>query len=183
MVQDGKETSMSHVDEGTLHAYFDGELPPTERVALETHLAQCEACRARLLEERALLERSNALLGATRPLERPLPALEQLRREPKRSPWRVRTSVAWAASLALALGLGYYLNDVSPRSASSASLETGRIVAAAPPQPSPPLGYSAAPRAPGPAPAPPAPPAPPPAATRPERTQPLGSPGSAEGEQ
>src|SRR4051812_9547251 len=112
MMQDGKETSMSHVDEGTLHAYLDGELPPTERAALEAHLAQCETCRAQLVEERALLERSNVLLGATRPVERPLPAFEQLRREPKRSPWRVRTPVAWAASIALALGFGYYLHDV-----------------------------------------------------------------------
>src|SRR2546423_1413751 len=163
MMQDGKETSMSHVDEGTLHAYFDGELRPTERAALETHLAQCEACRARLVEERALLERSNALLGTTRPVERPLPAFEQLRRQPKRSPWRVRTSFAWAASLALALGLGYYLNDVSPPSAPPASVETGRTVPAAPPPPRPPFGIPAPPPAPPPPPPPPPPPAPPPA--------------------
>ena len=102
---------MSHVDEGTLHAYLDGELPSTERAALEAHLAQCEACRARLGEERALLERASVLLGAARPLERPAPPFEQLRRAPRRSPWRVRTTFAWAASIALAVGLGYYLRD------------------------------------------------------------------------
>ena len=102
---------MSHADEGTLHAYLDGELPPAERGALEAHLAQCATCRASLAEERALLERASALLGAARPVERPAPPLEQLRRQPQRSPWRVRTSVAWAASIALALGVGYYLRS------------------------------------------------------------------------
>ncbi len=104
---------MPHVDEGTLHAYLDGELPSAERTTLETHLAECASCRAMLAEERALLERASAVLGATRPAERPAPPFEQLSRSraPKRSPWHVRTPVAWAASIALALGLGYYLRD------------------------------------------------------------------------
>src|SRR5258705_13955857 len=109
MMQDRKEDSMSHVDEGTVHAYLDGELPSTERAALEAHLAGCAACRGNLIEERSLRERASAVLGSARPAERPAPALDQLRREPKRSPWRVRRSFAWAASIALALGVGYSL--------------------------------------------------------------------------
>src|ERR1700730_4346214 len=115
MMQDSKEESMSHVDEGTLHAYLDGELPPPERAALEGHLAQCAPCRATLVEERALLERASALLGSAGPAERAAPPFEQLRRSPRRSPWRVRTPVAWAASIALALGLGYYLRNPGAR--------------------------------------------------------------------
>jgi len=102
---------MSHVDEGTLHAYLDGELPSAERAALEAHLADCATCRASLAEERALLERASALLGSARPVERPAPPFEQLQRTPKPSPWRVRRAFAWAASIALALGLGYYLRN------------------------------------------------------------------------
>lgn len=102
---------MSHVDEGTLHSYLDGELPSSERAAVEAHLAQCTACRATLGEARAWLERASALLGSARPVERPAPPFEQLRRLPKRTPWRVRTSFAWAASIMLAVGLGYYLRD------------------------------------------------------------------------
>jgi hypothetical protein len=115
MMQDGKEDSMSHVDEGTLHAYLDGELPSTERAALEAHLAGCATCRGNLSEERSLRERASAVLGSARPDERPAPPLDQLRREPKRSPWRVRRSFAWAASIALALGLGYYMRSPSGR--------------------------------------------------------------------
>src|SRR6266550_2976082 len=109
MMQDWKEDSMSHVDEGTLHAYLDGELPSAERATLEAHLEGCATCRANLTEERGLRERASAVLGSARPAERPAPPLEQLRREPNRSPWRVRRSFAWAASIALALGLGYSL--------------------------------------------------------------------------
>jgi len=102
---------MSHVDEGTLHAYLDGELPSAERTALEAHLTDCASCRANLTEERALREQATAVLGSARPAERPAPPLEQLRREPKRSPWRVRRSFAWAASITVALGLGYYMRS------------------------------------------------------------------------
>jgi len=111
MTRDAKEDSMSHVDEGTLHAYLDGELPSTERAALDAHLAQCATCRATLNEERALLERASALLGSARPAERPAPPFEQLRQVPKRSSWHISTPLAWAASIMLALGLGYYLRD------------------------------------------------------------------------
>ena len=102
---------MSHVDEGTLHAYLERELPSAERATLEAHLAGCATCRANLTEERGLRERASAVLGSARPAERPAPPLEQLRREPQRSPWRVRRSFAWAASIALALGLGYYMRS------------------------------------------------------------------------
>jgi hypothetical protein len=129
MTQDSKENSMPHVDEGTLHAYLDGELPSAERKTLEAHLADCVSCRTQLADERALLERASALLGATRPLERPAPPFEQLRpRTPKRSPWHVRTPVAWAASIALALGIGYYLAPMSRGrpSAPSANITVGQ---------------------------------------------------------
>jgi hypothetical protein len=106
---------MSHVDEGTLHAYLDDELPTAERAAIESHVTQCPTCRARLAEERALRERATALLGGARPREPAPPPFEQLRRAAPRqpSPWRVRTPLAWAASIALALGAGYYLHHPS----------------------------------------------------------------------
>jgi hypothetical protein len=104
---------MSHVDDGALHAYLDGELPPVERARLEAHVAECAACRTRLEEERALVERASWLLGFAQPRERaaPPPPLHQLRQTAPG--WRVRVPIAWAASVVLALGLGYYLGGTS----------------------------------------------------------------------
>src|SRR6266700_7261105 len=109
MRPDRKEESMSHVDEGTLHAYLDGELPSGDRATLEAHVAQCATCRTALADERALRDRASAVLGRARPLERPTPPFEQIRRTPARRPWRVRMPFAWAASIVLALGAGYLL--------------------------------------------------------------------------
>lgn len=99
---------MSHVDEGILHAYLDGELAPVEAERLEAHLAGCDACRARLAEERALIERASKLLGRTAP---PLPARAAPPLHELRHPglvWRIRTPLAWAATVVLALGIGWY---------------------------------------------------------------------------
>ncbi len=103
---------MSHVDEGTLHAYLDGELSPSERTELEVHIAQCAACGARLAEERSLIERASAVLGAARPSERPAPPLNELA-SPGRRGRRIlgaRLPFAWAATVVLALGIGYYFH-------------------------------------------------------------------------
>lgn len=107
---------MSHVDDGTLHAYLDGELSPVERARLETHLAECTACRGRLDEERALIERAGQLLGLATPPERAIPPLHQLRHPRPRMRWRV--PVAWAATVVLAIAAGWYARG--SRSESSA---------------------------------------------------------------
>src|SRR2546423_10197061 len=78
MTQDAKESTMPHVDEGTLHAYLDGELPPPERTAVDAHLAQCSACRTQLADERALVDRASHLLGLAAPRETVAPPLYQI---------------------------------------------------------------------------------------------------------
>ena len=98
---------MSHVDEGTLHAYLDAALPPGERGQVDAHLAECPDCRERLAEARALIARADALLALALPAERSAPPLHELRRRPM---WRrVRWPIAWAASVTLAVGLGWML--------------------------------------------------------------------------
>lgn len=106
---------MSHVDDGTLHAYLDGELSPVERARLETHLAECTACRGRLDEERVLIERAGQLLGLATPPERAIPPLHQLRHPRPRMRWRV--PVAWAATVVLAIAAGWYARGSGSRGA------------------------------------------------------------------
>jgi len=100
---------MSHVDDGILHAYLDGELTPVESGRLDAHLAACQACRDRLQEERALIERASRLLSLAlppAPLRAALP-LHELRQP--RVMWRLRMPLAWAATVLLAVGIGWYL--------------------------------------------------------------------------
>ncbi len=107
---------MSHVDDGTLHAYLDGELSPVEVERLDTHIAGCPVCRARLDEERALIDRAARLLGMAVPAEpeRAAPPLHQLQR--RASTWsRLRVPLAWAATIVIAVGMGYFAGASSFR--------------------------------------------------------------------
>lgn len=105
---------MSHVDDGTLHAYLDGELSPAEVQGVEAHLAQCPACRGRLDEERALITRAGELLALAAPPDRELPPFRAGDVKPStRLWWKVRLPLAWAATVILALGIGTYLGSGS----------------------------------------------------------------------
>jgi hypothetical protein len=55
---------MQHLDEGTIHAWLDGELPPAEREALEAHIAACEPCAAAVAEARGFVAASTRILTA-----------------------------------------------------------------------------------------------------------------------
>jgi len=103
---------MSHVDDGTLHAYLDGELSPAQAQGVEAHLAQCPGCRGRLEEERALITRAGELLALAAPPDRELPPFRAGDvKPPTRLWWRVRLPLAWAATVVLALGIGTYLGS------------------------------------------------------------------------
>ena len=102
--------SMSHVDDGMLHAYLDGELAPVDARGVDAHLAQCPDCRRRLDEERALIARAAELLALATPPDRLVPPFRAGDvKAPTRVWWRVRLPLAWAATVALALGIGSYL--------------------------------------------------------------------------
>jgi hypothetical protein len=102
--------SVSHVDEGTLHAYIDGELPPAEAQGVAEHLAHCPVCRGRVEEERALIARADHVLALARPPERQLRAFPMGAGQRPGRRWRhVRVPLAWAATVVLALGMGIYV--------------------------------------------------------------------------
>ena len=98
---------MSHADDGTLHAYLDGELSALEAVRLEAHLSECADCRRRLGEERGLVTRAGELLAAAVPPERAAPPLHQLRHP--RPGRRARFPLAWAATLVLTVAVAWFV--------------------------------------------------------------------------
>lgn len=119
---------MSHADDGTLHAYLDGELSPVERSRLESHFGECASCRDRLAEERSLIERADRLLTLAAPPEghvnRPVPL-------PRRR--RYFVPGVWAASIAAAFLAGWMLRPGGPGTVAQVRNEAGPVVAYAPP--------------------------------------------------
>lgn len=118
---------MSHVDEGTLHAYLDGELEivqPGATAALEAHVAACDECRARLEDERRIRDRAHAILGHAAPAALDVPPFDVVLRRargdttdggaaPTSRPRRPFIPLAWAASIALALGAGWWAREMA----------------------------------------------------------------------
>lgn len=93
---------MPHLDEGTLHALVDGEIPSTALEGVRQHLAGCPGCRAQLDLARALADEA---LGLVETIEAP-PANGRATAGGARGARRFR-QLAWAASVVLAAGLGY----------------------------------------------------------------------------
>ena len=109
--------SISHVDDGQLHAYLDGELPQAEAWRLEAHLGECPACRGRLEEQRALIARAGELLALAAPPARdvpPFPSRPGDAQPPPPARWPARLPLAWAATVMLALAAGWYLRGEPP---------------------------------------------------------------------
>jgi hypothetical protein len=55
---------MSHLDEGTLHAWLDGALPPDESARIEAHVAECATCAAAAADARGVIAASSRILSA-----------------------------------------------------------------------------------------------------------------------
>jgi hypothetical protein len=91
---------MPHLDEGTLHALVDGEIPSGELEPIRAHLAACDACRRALDETRDLAGEALSLVEA-------LDGAEGAGGRPGRRAGPGWRHLAWAASVVLAAGLGY----------------------------------------------------------------------------
>ncbi len=132
---------MSHIDEGTLHSYLDGEASERQRTEIEGHLAICGECRARLEAAEALSGRAADLLAELEPGTVQAPSWREIeeraaarrRAVPRRV--RLRPGLAWAASIAIAFAVGwasqaYFLrmpaSDVGARETVVGALEADR---------------------------------------------------------
>jgi len=102
--------AMRHIPEDELHAYLDQALSRSQCVEIESHLATCLGCRHERDSIAALRDRTTALLATLAPPRRIVPSYELLsERAATRSAriagrWR---AAAWAASMLLAVGLGW----------------------------------------------------------------------------
>ena len=106
---------MSHIDEGALHAYLDGaldEYPAAEAKQVREHLEACAECALRLEDERHVRSAAATILGHAAPRVE-APSFEELKAYVKATrPVVGRVSVrlhrmGWAASVVLALGIGW----------------------------------------------------------------------------
>ncbi|HEY2895868.1 MAG TPA: carboxypeptidase-like regulatory domain-containing protein [Gemmatimonadaceae bacterium] len=55
---------MQHLEEGTIHAWLDGELAPAERAQAEAHVAACAECAGAVAEARGFIAASSRILTA-----------------------------------------------------------------------------------------------------------------------
>lgn len=101
---------MRHIPDDELHAYLDQALSRGQCVEIESHLANCARCRSTRDQIAALRDRTTSLLASLGPSRVSIPAWGDLalraeqRRVIRRRRWE---NGAWAASLLLAVGLGY----------------------------------------------------------------------------
>ena len=94
---------MQHLDEGTIHAWLDGELSSPEREAAEAHVAECAQCAAAVAEARGFIAASTRILTALDSVPGGvLPAKDSPAVTTKaRGPRRFAMSRAWMAAAAV----------------------------------------------------------------------------------
>ncbi len=123
---------MSHIDDSKLHTYLDGECSERERQQIEGHLSGCEVCRERLEEARASSRRTSDLLAELELAPVHAPTWQEIEQRAAarqqsgpRKAW-ARPSLAWAAVMVLAFGVGWLSNSHmsrAPDSLSTAALQ------------------------------------------------------------
>ncbi|HET9441097.1 MAG TPA: hypothetical protein VFO52_13050 [Longimicrobiales bacterium] len=103
---------MSHVDDGELTAYADGAYPVDDPVALRisAHLSTCANCRTRLEQNEDLRTRAAEILSYAAPASLQAPPFESLQAQVNEQRAAIPRAVplAWAATIILALGIGWF---------------------------------------------------------------------------
>ena len=108
--------AMRHIPEEELHAYLDQALSRSQCVEIESHLAQCPACRGQRDAIAALRDRTTALLATLTPGRAVTPPFELIEARRVAAAARRRDRLrraAWAASLVAAVGAGWGLNQMA----------------------------------------------------------------------
>ncbi len=106
---------MLHLDDGRLNELLDGELGETAVQEITAHLDACPECHRKLTEAREFMAESDRLIARIElpePARPPRPASAAGEAQTVRSRLGRYRNLAWAASLVLAAGLGFYASDV-----------------------------------------------------------------------
>lgn len=129
---------MQHLDDALIAEWVDGAMADDspEYGAIAAHVEQCDECRMRVEEERALAGHVRQLLGVAAPPDR-LPPFEEVlhragtgpRRAPVRAGPRWMRRLAWAATVVVAGGVGWYARGILIEPADIAG-RAGRVMAA-----------------------------------------------------
>lgn len=107
---------MQHLDEGVIHALADGEISSADLPPITLHLEACSECRSRMDEARDLAGESDRLINEllvpepSGTLARPGAGRASARTETRNTARSRRTvwiGLAWAASITIAVGLGF----------------------------------------------------------------------------
>jgi Putative zinc-finger len=101
---DDDQIVSGHLDEGTVHAWLDGQLPADDAARVESHAVGCATCQARVAEARGLIAASSRILTALDGV--PARVVPERRRGVQL--WQVRAA---AAVLIVALGTATVLHE------------------------------------------------------------------------
>lgn len=96
---------MQHPDEGTIHTWLDGALPPEEASALEAHASSCARCSAAIAEARGLIAASSRIVSALDAV----PAGVIPQRKAIARPWYASTKLRAAAAVLFVAGASMLL--------------------------------------------------------------------------
>jgi len=139
---------MQHIPEDQLHAYLDQALGRLSCVEIESHLAECTRCRAARDEIAALRDRTTALLAKLAPRHTSVPPLALIRREADRRLRRRQRLIqrsAWAASVLVAVAIGWGASLVIHPRGERVGAAAGPAPRAEPGRPAPAPGAGGAP--------------------------------------
>lgn len=125
---------MQHLDDGRLQEWVDrarSGLTPEEQNAIQRHLAECEDCAGRVASLAELERHTRSLLSSGMPVDE-LPDFAGVSRRARslangHRRRRLMRRGAWAASVVIALGVGWAANEMA---------RTGPLASSDPPTPS-----------------------------------------------
>lgn len=122
---------MQHPDEGTIHAWLDGEVAADEARDLESHVAECEECSARVAEARGLIAASSRIVSGLDFV----PGGVIPTTEPRKRAWYSSVQFRAAAGILIVAGASLILLNKSEQHEPRAAMELPKTQPAAEPAP------------------------------------------------